>query len=65
MDPSVVAIVIPLALIQLGLIVYALFDLAKRPAAAVAGNSKLLWVVVILVFSLIGPLAYLVAGRKE
>ena len=60
---TVLAIVAPLVAIQLALIVLALRDLA-RPERRVQGGNKLAWVVVIVVFGLIGPLAYFWVGRE-
>ncbi len=63
MDNSlIVAVVIPLLLIQVGLIVWALVDLAKRER--VKGGSKIVWVLVILLFELFGPILYLAWGRE-
>jgi len=58
----VLAVVIPLLLIQVGLIVWALVDLVKRER--VKGGSKIVWVLVILIFEFIGPILYLAWGRE-
>ena len=55
---------IPLILIDLGLIVYCLIDLA-RPERRVRGGSKLLWALIILLVSTFGPLVYLFLGRED
>jgi hypothetical protein len=57
-------LLLPLALIELGLIVFALVDLL-RPERRVLGGSKLVWALVILLIGTIGPLVYLLAGRRE
>jgi len=57
------ALGVPSAIVWLALIVIALYDLAKRER--VLGGSKVLWGVVIVLFSIIGPLSYLGFGRKE
>ncbi len=54
----------PVILIELALIVFALRDLL-RPERRVRGNSKLLWGIVIVFISLLGPIIYLAAGREE
>jgi hypothetical protein len=54
---------IPLFLIQLSLMVYALVDLARRDV--VKGGRKLPWAVVIIFFGVIGPLFYLLVGREQ
>lgn len=63
MDTSlIVAVVIPLLLVQVGLIVWALVDLVKRER--VKGGSKVVWVLVILLLEFIGPIVYLAWGRE-
>ncbi|HWE61575.1 MAG TPA: PLD nuclease N-terminal domain-containing protein [Chloroflexota bacterium] len=57
-----VLLVAPLVLIWLALMVAALIDLARRPAVR---GSKVLWAIVIVVFSTVGPIAYFIFGRKE
>jgi len=59
-----VLLVLPLALIELGLLVYALVDLLK-PDRRVVGGSKLVWGLVIVLINVIGPLLYLIVGRRE
>jgi hypothetical protein len=61
---SLVLLVLPLALIELGLLVYALVDLLK-PERRVIGGSKLVWGLVIVLINGIGPLLYLIVGRRE
>jgi hypothetical protein len=63
MNSLIFAVVIPLLLIQVGLIVWALVDLVKRER--VKGGSKIVWVLVILIFEFIGPILYLAWGREE
>jgi len=57
-------LLIPIALIEIGLLVFALADLL-RPERRVVGGSKLVWALVILLISGIGPLLYLIVGRRE
>ena len=54
----------PIIVIELGLIIFALRDLL-RPERHVRGNSKLLWGIVIVFISLLGPIIYLAVGREE
>jgi hypothetical protein len=51
-----------LVIVQLGLQVFALIDLVRR--AQVLGGSKWLWAAIIVLGQLLGPIAYLVAGRR-
>jgi len=57
-------LVIPLAAIQLGLALFALWDLLKAERR-VRGDSKIIWGLVIIFVGMIGPIVYLVAGRRE
>ena len=52
---------LPVIIIQLALMVYALVDVARRER--VRYGSKLLWVVVIVLINIIGPIVYLAWGR--
>ncbi len=54
---------IPLILLELGLLVFALIDLIRRKQ--VRGDSKILWLIIIIFFQIIGPILYLILGRKE
>jgi len=57
------ALIIPLILIELGLMAFALNDLVRRER--VRGGNKWLWGVLIVFFGMIGPIAYLLLGREE
>ena len=64
MSPArIFLLLLPLIIIQFTLIGIALYDLAKRKR--VKGGNKLLWVLVIILFEVIGPLVYLILGREE
>ncbi len=54
---------IPLFIIQVALMVIALVDLVKRER--VRGGNKVVWVLVIILINIIGPIIYLLAGREE
>jgi DMSO reductase anchor subunit len=55
-------LLIPLVLLQLGLQIWALVDLARREAT---NGPKWLWAVIIVLGELVGPVVYFIAGRKE
>jgi hypothetical protein len=55
--------IVPLFLLEVGLLVFALIDVVRRPH--VRGNNKLVWILIIVFFSMIGPIVYLAVGRKE
>ena len=51
-------------MIQLGLMIVALYDLEKEERR-VRGGSKLVWVLIIVFVNMIGPIVYFTAGREE
>jgi len=55
-------LIIPLVVLQVGLQIWALVDLARREAT---NGPKWLWAVIILLGELVGPVVYFIAGRKE
>jgi hypothetical protein len=55
-------LLIPVVLIELGLLVTALVDLIRRPQTR---GPKWVWVLVIVLINFIGPIIYFVVGRKE
>ncbi len=59
---KILPLIIPLVLIQLALMVYCLVDLGRREYTH---GPKWLWAIIIVLGELIGPIVYLVAGRKE
>ncbi|HEY7131741.1 MAG TPA: PLD nuclease N-terminal domain-containing protein [Candidatus Limnocylindrales bacterium] len=61
---QIVALLAPIVIIQLGLMIAALFDLEKEERR-VRGGSKLVWVLIIVFVNLIGPLIYFFVGREE
>ena len=58
---ALMLVLIPIVIIELALMIVALLDLSKRQK--VKGESKLLWVLLIIFVNLIGPIVYLVWGR--
>ena len=61
---QIIALLIPIIVIQLGLMIAALVDL-ERDERRVRGGSKLVWAVVIVFVNILGPILYFVAGREE
>jgi hypothetical protein len=55
---------LPLLLIDLGMVVYCIVDL-YRPERRVRGNYKIVWLLIILLVSTLGWVAYLLAGRED
>ena len=64
LSTSQLLILLPLVLIELGLVVFSLLDLFK-PERRVIGDNKLIWALVIVLVGTIGPIVYLLAGRKQ
>ena len=58
---TMILVLLPLILLQIALQAYALYDIWKNRSA---NQSSWLWVIVILVMGLLGPLAYFILGRK-
>ena len=54
---------IPLFIIELALMIIALIDLFKREN--MSNNTRLVWVLVIVIVNIIGPIIYLLFGRKD
>ena len=54
---------IPLVILGIALLVIALVDLVKREH--VTGGNKVVWVLIIIFINIIGPIIYLLFGRRE
>ena len=63
-NTALILLLLPIALIELGLIIFSLYDLT-RPERKVRGGNKIVWGIVIVFFNLLGPLLYLTVGREE
>ena len=55
---------LPLVLIDVGVVIYCIIDL-YRPERRVRGGNKTIWLLIILVISTLGWVAYLLAGRED
>ncbi|MDR1014859.1 MAG: PLDc N-terminal domain-containing protein [Coriobacteriales bacterium] len=60
---SVLPVLVPLALIQIVLLVSALVSIFRHTSYKV--GTRILWVVVVLLVNIIGPILYFVLGRAE
>ena len=56
--------IIPLAIIQVAVWAFALYDLT-RPERRVRGDNKLLWGLIIVLGQILGSLIYFLVGREE
>jgi hypothetical protein len=61
---QIIALLVPIIVIQLGLMIAALVDL-ERSERRVRGGSKLVWALVIVFVNIVGPILYFVAGRED
>ncbi|HEY1353559.1 MAG TPA: PLDc N-terminal domain-containing protein [Ktedonobacteraceae bacterium] len=61
---QLLALLIPLALLELLLVIVALVDVLRREPERVRG-SKVAWILIILLIGTLGPICYLIVGRKE
>ena len=62
-DAGLLLAILPLVLIDLAMVVYSIVDLFKKDRR-VRGGNKLIWLLVILLVSTLGWLAYLLFGRE-
>lgn len=61
---QLIALLAPIIIIQLALMIGALFDLEKDERR-VRGGNKLVWALVIVFVGIFGPILYFVGGREE
>lgn len=61
---QIIALLIPIVVIQVGLMLAALVDLA-REERVVRGGNKIIWAVIIVFLNVLGPILYFVAGRED
>jgi len=57
-------LVIPLVVVEVGLMVFGLWDLT-RPGRRVRGDSRLVWALIIVFVNVLGPIIYFAVGREE
>ncbi len=57
-----IPLLVPVLILELALMAAALVDVIRREKTK---GPKWVWIVVIIVFNLIGPLVYFIAGREE
>jgi DMSO reductase anchor subunit len=59
---SIIPYLIPILILQLGLMIFALLDLVRRERTR---GPKWLWALIIIIGELIGPIIYFVIGRED
>ncbi|EAC3172562.1 PLDc N-terminal domain-containing protein [Listeria monocytogenes] len=62
MDKTQIALIIPVILLYLALLLTAIIDLTKNWNER---KNPIIWLVVIIVINIFGPIAYFIFGRKE
>jgi hypothetical protein len=55
-------LIIPILILQFGLVIVALIDVARRERTK---GPKWVWVLVILFVNIFGPIVYFIFGREE
>jgi hypothetical protein len=53
-----------LAVLEMGLLVWALVDILKRPESQLTGGKRWVWIVVVAAVNIVGPIIYFAAGRQ-
>jgi uncharacterized membrane protein len=61
---QLILLIAPIVLIQLALMIVALVDL-ERDERKVRGGRKVVWALIIVFVSIIGPILYFTVGREE
>ena len=64
MDATTIALIIPLVILNYGLVLYALYDMFQEDRR-VRGDSKIMWALIIAFFNGFGPLLYFFVGRDD
>lgn len=59
---TILLMALPLAAIQLGLAIFCLVKIFKE---GVANLNKVAWTLICLIINLIGPIVFLIVGRKK
>lgn len=62
LDKTQIALIIPVILLYLALLLTAIIDLTKNWNER---KNPVIWLIVIIVINIFGPIAYFIFGRKE
>jgi hypothetical protein len=60
---QILLLALPVAIIELGLMIYCVVDLARR--WKVKTLTPVVWLLLIIIINLIGPILYLLLGRSD
>ena len=61
---DVLPFIVPLVILQVALVIFALYDLT-RPERKVRSDNKLLWGLIIVLGEIVGSLIYFLVGRED
>ncbi|WP_088009321.1 PLDc N-terminal domain-containing protein [Indiicoccus explosivorum] len=61
-DLTIVLALLPVLIIQFGLMIFALVDLIRNPRTV---GPKWLWGIIIVIGNIIGPVLYFIFGRRN
>lgn len=59
---EVIKLVSPLIAVQLALALYCIFDILRK---GVRNLNKGIWIAIVLFVNMVGPISYLILGRKK
>lgn len=62
LDKTQIGLIIPVILLYLALLLTAIIDLTKNWNTR---KNPIIWLIVIIVINIFGPIAYFIFGRKE
>lgn len=62
LDKTQIALIIPVILLYFALLLTAIIDLTKNWNTR---KNPIIWLIVIIVINIFGPIAYFIFGRKE
>ena len=60
---NLLPVLIPLLILELGLMIFALVNIVKRKR--VRGGNKVVWIIIVVLIQVIGPIIYFAVGREE
>lgn len=63
-DSTLLLLIAPIVVIQIGLLIWGLYDLT-RPGRRVRGGNKVIWALVMIFINILGPILYILFGREE
>jgi Phospholipase_D-nuclease N-terminal len=61
---DILGLILPLVMLQVGLLIWGLIDL-MQPERRVRGDNKAVWALIIVFISFFGPLIYFTVGRES